>query len=1300
MQICCGKSPEKKKPKSNLLIQNQELLRLRLTHEEKVFYTELFYDNAVGGKVLKNNFLPLLGMLGTQIAEEFAERIFLAFSSNKKEITLCEYLKYIDIYHYGDDRERCRVTCKLMDKKSTGIIKLEDFRSYINLIMNAVQKVNGGSEGSLMSDQDIRDLFYHISKDKESFTYQEFEDLYKEKPELVSWFDYFKNNKEDMLLIINQNVKNLLNMINEFLSSFMNELFKVLEHEDEKELDLSVFIQKVYYYSNELEKVRKKFLKKISKFNIRTTFDKLQNNNKNQKTTDLINALQKKIFNDEQNGYNKNLSSSFMFSAAEPERKNEISKISKGRISGNFLQSFKTINVGGDKNKVGAVNNISDNIGMAKFFKKIKNNLERTLSKKSNIDKNNATDNEEKEKSSSEEENEENNEIDSNKNGNFSKSIINSNNNNVFAQNFIKQQTMFGNKFFKFGNGKKDENKDGLYKSSMQGSLSSKKRTSALARLNPYDKIDELDEIGQIEPENSARHKSQDFSNKIASYSLIKNNLFEVKVVPITSMSKGNNSQNNDKNEKCHASNHNKHNTSKELISEEVSLYDKSDYEKTLRLGTIIESESNLETSNDKKNEEKKFKSKTSKKIRRVKSEEEKNNLTTKQSDKVLNISFSNNNNNKKENKNNNNNEDNEDNNNKKKKLNSDSPNSIPQSRIKKYILRISNLEKKSNGLNQLLFCARVAIENALDVCQTLSSCYKWIGENYLESQIKKVIKEAKLKEKAKEDKEKYGNIGNVPKKETPAKKKIIRASDQSFKLLLNMIMGIQIAVQSIPNFHIKNNEDLSKYMTNMLYSIQTINFGKKKEEVFILKEFAGIIFNNIRLYLGYDKDDFIASISPQDFITELMISNQTIFEELCSTGKSGSLFYYTRDGKFIVKTIKKDEYKFIKQILPDYFHHLKTYPLSLLPKFLGCYVLTRKVKKKRDKIYFIVMINVFATSKHIHIRYDLKGSKIGRRVLTGKRDAEIMAKGDLALKDLDLEKRKEKMYIGEKNDILLKQIKNDADFLCKIKANDYSLLLGIHYINKEKKNLQKVSSTNLLNQNKTNIEDSFLKESSLSDKSCDSRQEKLKALIDFEDGGIISETGNEVYFVGIIDILTRFGFKKKCEHFFKMLRYCSNNMSCTPPEMYRNRFVNYMSTVIQKSSNFNSIKNPLIERFKKNNNKNNNNNNNNNNNSTNNTSNNILIQNNTNNFYNIINNNNNITVKSIDENNRNPNTLSSLSNKENNPIAFKYTAEEVIKEESELEKASFVSSQKDNNDIKTSLKNSILGHQSEGTKE
>jgi hypothetical protein len=72
----------------------------------------------------------------------------------------------------------------------------------------------------------------------------------------------------------------------------MNDVFGVMEQE--QQIDISAFNQKVYFFSNELEKTRKKFLKKISKFNIRNTFDKLQNNVQNQKTVDLINTLQKK----------------------------------------------------------------------------------------------------------------------------------------------------------------------------------------------------------------------------------------------------------------------------------------------------------------------------------------------------------------------------------------------------------------------------------------------------------------------------------------------------------------------------------------------------------------------------------------------------------------------------------------------------------------------------------------------------------------------------------------------------------------------------------------------------------------------------------------------------------------------------------------------------------------------------------------------------------------------------------------------------------------------------------------------
>jgi hypothetical protein len=483
-------------------------------------------------------------------------------------------------------------------------------------------------------------------------------------------------------------------------------------------------------------------------------------------------------------------------------------------------------------------------------------------------------------------------------------------------------------------------------------------------------------------------------------------------------------------------------------------------------------------------------------------------------------------------------------------------------------------INKNFSSLKQLLLCSRTVINNAHDIIQTFSTCYQWISENYLKEHIKKKMDEERKEKKRKEQKE-YDTRNNVARKKKEVKKKIIRTPDESFKILLNIIMGIQISVQSCPNFKINKEGDISNYLNNMIHSIQTINFGKKQEEIFFLNEFAGIIFNNIRLLFGIDKESFISSISPQEFVTEIMISSQTIFEELCSTGKSGSLFYYTRDGRFIVKTISKKEYKFLKKILTRYYYHLKNNPLSLLPKFLGCYKLIRKVKKKKYNIYFIVMINVFATANHIDKRYDLKGSKIGRQVLKGTiEDKKILNQGDMALKDLDFERRKEKVFIGKKKDLIIPILEKDADFLEEIGSNDYSLLLGIHnYQNKPRISsplpYQKSHTVNFKNPFFCyDRKNSALRKCSM-DKNSEMSYEEMKIrklyndIYDFEDGGIMSPIGDKVYYIGIIDILTEYNFFKKTEHFCKMVRYCSEKMSCIPPKKYRDRYIDYMTNVV-----------------------------------------------------------------------------------------------------------------------------------------
>lgn len=107
------------------------------------------------------------------------------------------------------------------------------------------------------------------------------------------------------------------------------------------------------------------------------------------------------------------------------------------------------------------------------------------------------------------------------------------------------------------------------------------------------------------------------------------------------------------------------------------------------------------------------------------------------------------------------------------------------------------------------------------------------------------------------------------------------------------------------------------------------------------------------------------------------MLGKITSLHEQCSSGKSGSFFYYTACGKFLIKTISRREFKFFKNILSDYFAHFQQYPHTLLMRTFGLH----KFKYSSRKLYLTVTANVFNTSKEVHMRYDLKGSVVGRRV-------------------------------------------------------------------------------------------------------------------------------------------------------------------------------------------------------------------------------------------------------------------------------------------------------------------------------
>jgi 1-phosphatidylinositol-4-phosphate 5-kinase len=170
-----------------------------------------------------------------------------------------------------------------------------------------------------------------------------------------------------------------------------------------------------------------------------------------------------------------------------------------------------------------------------------------------------------------------------------------------------------------------------------------------------------------------------------------------------------------------------------------------------------------------------------------------------------------------------------------------------------------------------------------------------------------------------------------------------------------------------------------------------------------------------------------------------MSLTSKYILSELGSPGKSGSFFYFSRDYKYIIKTIHHAEHKLLRKILRHYYQHVKDNPNTLLSQFYGLHRV--KVPYGR-KIHFVVMNNLFPPHRDIHHTFDLKGSTIGRNFQEEDLDKNPRA----TLKDLNWLRRNMHLELGpEKKRRFLEQMHRDVELMQKLKIMDYSLLVGIH---------------------------------------------------------------------------------------------------------------------------------------------------------------------------------------------------------------------------------------------------------------
>lgn len=169
-------------------------------------------------------------------------------------------------------------------------------------------------------------------------------------------------------------------------------------------------------------------------------------------------------------------------------------------------------------------------------------------------------------------------------------------------------------------------------------------------------------------------------------------------------------------------------------------------------------------------------------------------------------------------------------------------------------------------------------------------------------------------------------------------------------------------------------------------------------------------------------------------------VEDATAWRISVSPGKSGTTLLYF--GDYVMKTVRSSEMEFFtRKFLPAYVRYCERNPHTLLPRFYA--LVTVRWWKAGMAQHFVLMHNVFATPYYIHRIYDVKGSTVNRTALQPGKPPPRTAFGALLLKDNDLPPQL--IICGAyQRAILLAQFRSDVGFLRQLSVVDYSCMIGV----------------------------------------------------------------------------------------------------------------------------------------------------------------------------------------------------------------------------------------------------------------
>ncbi|XP_070760347.1 phosphatidylinositol 4-phosphate 5-kinase-like protein 1 [Enoplosus armatus] len=358
-----------------------------------------------------------------------------------------------------------------------------------------------------------------------------------------------------------------------------------------------------------------------------------------------------------------------------------------------------------------------------------------------------------------------------------------------------------------------------------------------------------------------------------------------------------------------------------------------------------------------------------------------------------------------------------------------------------------------------------------------------------------------------------------------------------------------------------------------------------RTHEEFEMQTFAAPVFAELRRSLDITEEEYMNSLC-----------SGGCYLQFVSNSKSKADFFLTNDKRFFLKTQSRREVRFLLSNLQAYMGHLEKYPHSLLVRFLGVH---RIVVPNQIKKYFIVMQSVFYPDERINIRYDIKGCEVGRWTNPDTGGKQILK----VLKDNNFEGQY--IALGQEKSWFANQVKVDAAFLQELNVLDYSLLLGQQSLHQDELE-GKHSLANLVIRTTKSVDSPTrsdpptipllqktvgevvpdttgcgsgegslcqgsgegiplqemnhpAKETRTDSELQEFHEHHRRLLPNCKNAICVIDGPDHRYFVGIIDIFTVYGWKKRLENLWKSLCYPGRAFSTVRPTKYSHRFYRWI---------------------------------------------------------------------------------------------------------------------------------------------